>query len=48
MAPESFDSNIYNEKTEIWAIGVILYECLTGKPIDEGEKMTYVYKKIKQ
>ena len=34
MAPESFDLNIYNEKTEIWAIGVILFECVTGRTID--------------
>lgn len=43
MAPESFEHNIYNEKTEIWAIGVILFECITGKTIDEGRHMAEVY-----
>lgn len=28
--------SVYNEKTEIWALGVILYECLTGRTLDEG------------
>lgn len=31
MAPESLASKIFNEKTEIFAIGVILYEMITGK-----------------
>lgn len=46
MAPESYDHNIYNEKTEIWAIGMILYECLVGKTIDEGQKMNETYEAI--
>lgn len=34
MAPESFSENIYNEKTQIWAFGVILFQCLTGRTLD--------------
>jgi serine/threonine protein kinase len=46
MAPESFEANVYNEKSEIWALGVILYECLTGKTMDDGRHMSEVYLEI--
>lgn len=36
MAPESFKKNLYNEKTEVWAFGVILHELLTTKVLDNG------------
>jgi len=48
MSPESFENNIYNEKTEIWAIGIILYECLMGKTFDDGKHMSEVFKTIKK
>lgn len=43
MAPESHQHNIYSEKTEIWALGVILFEMLTGRTIDDGRRMADVY-----
>lgn len=36
MAPESYKYSVYDEKTEIWAIGVIMYECLFARTLDEG------------
>ncbi len=30
MAPESYIDSIYSEKSDIWALGVILHEMLTG------------------
>ena len=30
MSPEAYNSNIYSEKSDIWALGVILHEMLTG------------------
>ena len=42
MAPEMKLKKEYNEKIDIWAIGVITFNLLTGKcpfPVDEnGEK----------
>lgn len=32
MAPEIIKNNKYNNKTDLWSIGVILYEMLVGKP----------------
>lgn len=31
MAPESLESNIHNHKTEVYSIGVLFFEMLTGK-----------------
>ena len=31
MAPEIFKKEIYNEKVDIWAIGIITYMLLTGE-----------------
>ena len=30
MAPEAFNKNEYSEKSDIWALGIILNEMLTG------------------
>jgi serine/threonine protein kinase len=39
MAPEAYIHNSYSEKSDIWALGVILYEILVGKTCDQGLKM---------
>ena len=31
MAPEIFNEKKYNEKADIWSIGIVLYILLTGK-----------------
>ena len=31
MAPEIIESKIYNEKVDIWSIGIITYMLLTGR-----------------
>lgn len=36
-APEVFTSAIYNEQSEVWALGCILYEALTSKKCFSGE-----------
>ena len=39
MSPEAYRENIYSEKSDIWAIGIILYELIHGKTIDAGMEM---------
>lgn len=31
MSPELCSGGTHNEKTDIWALGVVIYECCTGK-----------------
>lgn len=31
MSPEALKDNIYSEKSDIWSLGIILFEMLTGK-----------------
>jgi serine/threonine protein kinase len=39
MSPEAYQSNLYSEKSDIWALGVIFYEMLTGRTCDHGMDM---------
>ncbi|KWX13726.1 Kinase/ NEK / Serine/threonine protein kinase [Giardia duodenalis assemblage B] len=39
-APEVFTSNIYNEQSEVWTLGCILYEALTAKRCFSAETET--------
>jgi serine/threonine-protein kinase ULK/ATG1 len=32
MAPEILEKKIYNNKVDIWSLGVILFELVTGSP----------------
>ena len=39
MSPEAYKKNAYSEKSDIWALGIILYEMLHGKTIDKDMDM---------
>lgn len=36
MSPEAYTRSRYSEKSDIWSLGIILYEMLTGKTADYG------------
>lgn len=48
MAPEAYQDNFYSEKSDIWALGVILYEMLVGKTCDQGMNMEAYLEMIKK
>lgn len=39
MSPESYRENIYSAKSDVWSMGIILYEMLTGETPDKN--LTY-------
>ena len=47
MSPEAYMDNMYGEKSDVWAIGCILYEMLLGSTIDTGRKITDLYNYLK-
>lgn len=36
MSPEAYFKTLYSEKSDLWALGVILFEMLEGHTIDQG------------
>ena len=46
MAPELCREQSYDNKVDVWAVGVIVYVLLTGKPPFSGRSKEEIYRKI--
>lgn len=47
MAPEIMKNKQYNNKSDLWSVGIILYEMLTGQPPFKAPNILSLFKKIK-
>lgn len=49
MAPEVIEDNVYNEKTDVYAFGILMYEVVTDQipypPYQRGDMADYKFKK---
>lgn len=48
MSPEQAAGRPLDERSDIWALGVVLFEILTGKAPFQGDSTTAVLKKVKE
>jgi len=48
MAPEIFEKRPYDEKIDIWALGVLLYELVQGKSPFRGSTVIDIYKNVQR
>ena len=46
MSPELCREQSYDNKVDVWAVGVIVYVLLTGKPPFSGRSKEEIYRKI--
>lgn len=46
MSPEAYYKTLYSEKSDIWALGIILYEMLEGRTIDHGMPINRYFNSI--
>lgn len=46
LPPEMIEAKNHNEKVDVWALGVLLYELLVGRPPFEEEHSSTTYRRI--
>ena len=46
MSPEQCNGQEYNEKSDIWSLGCVLYEMVTLKPPFRANDMNGLYKRV--
>ena len=46
MAPEIYETESYNEKVDVWSLGILIYELLHGKSPFEGKTAFRIFKNI--
>lgn len=47
MSPEAYIKSMYTEKSDVWALGMLLYEILNGSTMDKGKEITNLYDYIR-
>ncbi|GFQ82692.1 hypothetical protein TNCT_718601 [Trichonephila clavata] len=48
LAPEMLENKTYDEKVDLWCLGILCYEFLVGKPPFEAESMQTTYSLIRR
>jgi serine/threonine protein kinase len=43
MSPEQVSGKTVDKRSDLWALGVVLLEMLTGRPVFEGETVSHVF-----
>jgi Tol biopolymer transport system component len=46
MSPEQARGRVVDRRTDIWSFGCVLYECLTGRPMFQGETVSDLIARI--
>ena len=46
LAPEMLTHGVYDFRVDVWALGILMYECLVGSPPFEAQGHHETYKKI--
>jgi serine/threonine protein kinase len=45
LAPEIYERKGHNQAVDFWALGVLIFELMTGHPPFRGLSFSYFYKK---
>ena len=48
MAPEAYQKNRYSEKSDVWALGAIYFEMVSGNRLDSGCDIKYFFNFMEQ